>query len=304
MTLKDVKRAPVAIGGLGGSGTRVVAQILMDCGYYMGQDLNVSNDNLWFTVLLRRPLWFSSLQNAQKYDEIYQALNIFQRLMLGGATLLRANDWAFINRAEDELSATEQDGRLWTWPRTWLEERRANMMKAEQADLNTFRGWGWKEPNTHVFLPYAVRYFEDIKYIHVIRHGLDMAYSTNHAQLYNWGHLYGVELADYDTARLPRASLLYWYRANARAFENQTILADRFLVLNFDQLCASPPSEIKKLLHFLELDDTEVDIDHLVSLPVTPSSTNRYKTQDLSIFTSNDLAVVQQLGFVAEVQEN
>ena len=42
--------APVVIGGIGGSGTRVVAQLLQCCDLNMGTDLNESLDDLSFTV--------------------------------------------------------------------------------------------------------------------------------------------------------------------------------------------------------------------------------------------------------------
>ena len=42
--------APVAIGGVGGSGTRLVAQLLSGAGIHMGDDLNGSSDTLWFTL--------------------------------------------------------------------------------------------------------------------------------------------------------------------------------------------------------------------------------------------------------------
>ena len=32
--------APVVVGGVGGSGTRVIAQLLKTIGFYMGSDLN------------------------------------------------------------------------------------------------------------------------------------------------------------------------------------------------------------------------------------------------------------------------
>ena len=41
---------PVAIGGVGGSGTRVIAEILIQLGFYIGSDLNSANDNLWFML--------------------------------------------------------------------------------------------------------------------------------------------------------------------------------------------------------------------------------------------------------------
>ncbi len=45
---------PVVIGGVGGSGTRLIAQILKDLGYFMGNDLNEANDNLLFPLLFKR----------------------------------------------------------------------------------------------------------------------------------------------------------------------------------------------------------------------------------------------------------
>ena len=50
--------APVVIGGIGGSGTRVVAGLLQQLGFDIGSDLNDSLDDLSFTALFKRPaLW-------------------------------------------------------------------------------------------------------------------------------------------------------------------------------------------------------------------------------------------------------
>ena len=46
--------APVVVGGIGGSGTRVFAQLLRDLGFDMGSDLNESLDDLGFTALFKR----------------------------------------------------------------------------------------------------------------------------------------------------------------------------------------------------------------------------------------------------------
>lgn len=43
----------IAIGALGGSGTRICAQILIELGVFMGHDLNNANDNLLFTRLFK-----------------------------------------------------------------------------------------------------------------------------------------------------------------------------------------------------------------------------------------------------------
>ena len=49
---------PVAIGGVGGSGTRLIAQLLREAGFYLGGDLNPALDNRWFTLLFKRPDWY------------------------------------------------------------------------------------------------------------------------------------------------------------------------------------------------------------------------------------------------------
>ena len=45
---------PIAIGGLGGSGTRLFAQIMYIFNVYMGSNINDTDDNLYITFLFKR----------------------------------------------------------------------------------------------------------------------------------------------------------------------------------------------------------------------------------------------------------
>ena len=65
------------IGALGGSGTRVIAQIVNQLGYYIGDDLNKPNDNLVFTRLFKNPEWYKTTDQK----EIYSRLEIFDEYM-------------------------------------------------------------------------------------------------------------------------------------------------------------------------------------------------------------------------------
>ena len=47
----------IAVGGLGGSGTRVLAEILLNSGIYLGSELNIFHDNLLFTRFFKNPEW-------------------------------------------------------------------------------------------------------------------------------------------------------------------------------------------------------------------------------------------------------
>ena len=67
----------IAIGGLGGSGTRAVAEVFKQTGIYMGDDLNRANDNLLFTRLFKNPDWYKTATEKN----IQERLEIFERYM-------------------------------------------------------------------------------------------------------------------------------------------------------------------------------------------------------------------------------
>ena len=71
----------ISIGALGGSGTRAVAQILMNAGVYMGTEFSAQKDNILFTRLFRNPGW----KLNSTLDEIDYRIHIFEKIMSGKA---------------------------------------------------------------------------------------------------------------------------------------------------------------------------------------------------------------------------
>jgi hypothetical protein len=299
MINKTLYSSPVAIGGLGGSGTRVVAEILIRVGFYMGGDLNRAHDNLWFTLLFKRPNWF--IKNSKgEVAQIFKGLRIFEKVMTGHQDR-QLDTLAFIIRAAIEndyfsKSIFFREKNRQVWPRV------KTMLCSKGYDQTRNIGWGWKEPNTHLYIEYLAKYFgQRGKYIHIIRHGLDMAYSSNQQQLYNWSALFDVQIPT-SPERLPKAALTYWIKANQRAIDlGKQYFGDRFLVINFDDLCAVPAKEMGKLIQFLELDRSIINMDEIFSLPQRPRSTGRYKLRDLRLFDQAEFDRVQKLGFDVEV---
>jgi hypothetical protein len=291
---------PVGIGGVGGSGTRVVAQLLLDLGYYLGADLNEANDNLWFTHLFKRPVWFAAAMADPASAEIVQALGVFERTMRGQ---IQRADLEYVARAAVDLSYQfdpDDPAQRWTLPWSLSLARIETFAASRPVDLSGYRGWGWKEPNSHIALPCLCQHFPDLQYILVIRHGLDMCYSANQQQLYNWGPLFGIAVPAMPD-HIPQAALNYWIAANRAAIATGTrLLGDRFLVMDYDRLCASPQPEITRLLDFLGIDSASVDTDQLFALPRVPESAGRYRTRDLSVFSADQLAAVRALGFAVE----
>lgn len=241
---------PVFVGGVGGSGTRVVTDILMKIGLFMGDNLNSSND----------------------YMELSNLLPKFRELMQFHGTKSNPEIIDFIHR---QIKQVQQ-----------------SILNAKQHQCES-KGWGWKVPPNFFILEYLNEHFPDLKYIHVIRHGLDMAFSSNRNQLFNWGFYFDINTKELS---LPKASLKYWIKANRFAINLcHKIMPERFFLLYFDNLCLEPRTVVKELSSFLKIE--EIDIDNLIELIKIPNSIGRYKREDISIFDDNDIKEVAELGF-------
>jgi hypothetical protein len=293
---------------VGGSGTRLVATFLRNLDFYIGSDLNSANDNLWFTLLLARPRWFARSSEG----EITQGISIFEKAMMGRLSLGK-RELDFIVQSAIGLSLREylhwgpsplKQAIKRIWPARVILEMNWALKRAATMHLSNGIGnatrWGWKEPCTYIYLEHLARFFDNLKYIHVIRHGLDMAYSHNQGHLYGWGYLFDVEARDRPEYS-PTGSLDYWIESNLTTINlGKKILGDRFLVVNFDELCSSPRAEVEKLVDFLKPSTDQVDIDELCDLCRIPRSTGRYRQHDLSVFGERRIDAVRKLGFVVQ----
>lgn len=268
---------PVVIGGVGGSGTRLIAQCFKQAGFHIGTDLNEANDNLWFTLLFKRIEILSC--SEEEFDDL---LHIFISRMTGTTVLTKTQESA-INRLS--LEDREQH------PASWL------MQRAKTLRLDTFgdsreNKWGWKEPNSHIVLDRLIARLENMKYIHVMRNGLDMAHSKNQNQLRLWGPHFLNERFDIT----PRFSLTYWCIVHKRILEIGKIMGINFLLLNYDDFCANPENGIEKLLNFLGV-DIEFSKPKFLDLVNPPSSIGRFKRYGTDIFMKEDIEFVHSLGF-------
>ncbi len=233
---------PIVIGGVGGSGTRIVAELLLNLRFYLGNDLNEANDNLLYTLLLKRPRWFYRYRNNTRQLAI--GFNLLKKVLCSNQRF-SIQEWLFLQQALISMSMyghNQQGDGKGTWSLMRLQ-------KIFHQQISTdFIGWGWKEPNSHLLLKPLANFFCGLKYIHVIRHGLDMAYSQNQQQFYNWAALYGVNIPA-SASEIPLAAFRYWLAANEQAVRvGEQLGEQRFLLVNFDQLCMTPQSEISRSL--------------------------------------------------------
>jgi Sulfotransferase family len=285
---------PVAIGGLGGSGTRLVAEIVQRLGFYLGRDLNRALDNLWFTMLFTRPGWYRrSLKRGG--GPIRANFALFERAMTSGEIGLR--DVGPLLAAAGEVAVrghhASGSGKGLRWPA----RRLRSILDSEPRAPGRPGAWGWKEPNTHIFLPHLVEHDPGLRYVHVIRHGYEVACGRKQSQLYYWGRLFGVEPPE-APSQVPAASLRYWARSNTQTLRfAESHLGDRFLLVNYNRLCSEPRPVLDELLAFLDCEVTSEERDQLAAVPDGSRRRSRPCQFDPASFDPADVATLSRLGF-------
>ena len=270
------------IGGVGGSGTRAVAQILKESGIYMGDLLNSPLDNLLFTCLFKNPEWFTKSSSEEKTARI----RLFTKYMVKSRLSLREK-YMIIDACKS--NPVHKSGKRFLL-KILLKKRKKNIENEQ---------WGWKEPNTQFYMKEISVFFPDIKYIHVIRNGLDMAFSRNKQQLLLWGFLFNIHVNQTDGKNeISRKQLEYWIQANKHFIaQGRSLLGQNFHLVNHSLLCHQPEEEIDKLLNFLRIEVQDTIRQKLIKIPSFTASDNRYIEKDLSIFSRQQIEEVKSFGF-------
>lgn len=269
------KDSPVVVGGVGGSGTRLVAAILREGGFAIGDDLNAALDNLSFSLLFNRP-------------EILDCPDAeFRRTVA-----------AFVRRMAGDGRVDEQDVGWITAVATrdnpphsvdWMRHRLATLLAPRAAAASD--RWGWKEPNSHVVLGRLAMALPEMRYVLLSRSGLDMAWSHNHNQARRWGPA----LVGRPFEATPRYLLTFWCAAHRRALAAAATFPGRFLHLRLEDLCSAPVPGLRRLLEFVGSDPDAAA--RFAALVRPPESIGRFRAAGLAPFDPDDVAYVESLGF-------
>lgn len=285
---------PFVIGGIGGSGTRLIARVLKEFNTHMGFDLNSELDNLTFTLLFKHKNWLS--KNLNQRNKIFKGLTILEKTMTSRSPKFSFSELLFIYYSTFLMFKNghnhKRDGKG-----DWAIKRLKNIRNRYSIDLNSIEKWGWKEPNAHLILPFIDEYFPDLRYIHVIRNGLDIAYSSNQQQLFNWAHLFSIKTPS-KIEEIPVSSLQYWISANKSAINYGIKMgSNRFHLLNFDKFASYDKLEIEKFLNFIGIENNEKNISLVNGLIKTPVTIGRYKNKRIDWLTQNDVLELKNMGF-------
>jgi hypothetical protein len=136
--------------------------------------------------------------------------------------------------------------------------------------------WGWKEPRSIFLLPFFDRCMPSLRFLHVVRDGRDMAFSSNQNQLRKHGWAFGIKGAG------PSASIALWNRLNVEtARYGEEVLGARYLRLRFEDLCAEPSRTAERVVDFFEL--TGGDPFTAAAEVVPPDTIGRWRREDSAV---------------------
>ena len=226
----EPKQPPIIIGAMGGSGTRLLVQILRAAGVWMGKLVDpISEDSLPMRYFLKR-----------RFNEIVQFID------------KERPPTAVINKWFD--NAVQQH--LWGIP-----------------DQNT--AWGWKNPRNMWLLPFFTRFYPNLRIIHMIRDGRDMATSNNTFLLKKHGEI--LLGKNYSRSRT-LSQLRLWTMGNLRAWEfGNKILGKNYMLVKYEDLYLSPNQIIRKIFKFFALDTSEILVSKCASMVSSSVSIGRWK---------------------------
>lgn len=237
-------RPPIVVLGIGGSGTRAIAEILTVAGVFLGSRLNAAGDSQVIGRFIRR--W------AGRY--------------------LEDRGWvqALARDADADLPA-DADPALAGELRAALEAHRDGIPSPGAS-------WGWKNPRTVYLLPAVHAVAPGVRVVQLVRDGRDVAYSRNQNQLEAYGELIVGDLGDRPA---PVRSAALWSRVNLAVLRcGKRLAPDRHLVVRYEDVCRTPAAEAKRLLEGLGLRADAGIVERAAALVSASPSAGRWRKHD------------------------
>jgi hypothetical protein len=144
-------------------------------------------------------------------------------------------------------------------------------------------------------VPLFDRHFANLRFLHVVRDGRDMALSSNQNQLRKHGSLAGLPRPGLSPAA---QSIALWAWANSEAARyGRESLGERYLRIRFEDLCREPKEVTASVLRFFELDG---DPSEAADEVVAPHSLGRWRAEDPRLLAELEQVagpVLDELGY-------
>ena len=248
---------PVVVVGMHRSGTSLVSRILDDCGVMMGKDLQEDHESIFFISL-----------NEWIYGN-------------AGASWERPGALSELTNLPPAMEAVEE------YVRKRLSSRSSRKYSGKLLKNGLFdmdERWGWKDPRNGPTLPLWRSIWPDMKVIHVIRHGVDVAASLktrnsahwegNVSRFKKWLPTYSWRSSKSPIMRGQRSSTLegglsFWSEQLEIESEILAPIEDKHVV-RYEELLSSPRDSITKILEYISIEITEEKLT-LIEETINPS---------------------------------
>lgn len=199
---------PLLIGATGGSGTRALHGALAEAGFFVGTRLNHAGDAMDFEPFL---------------DDIINPVLRETRSLdyaLGGLT------------AGTRKAAAQGFGKALD---CYVSDKPRDVAH-----------WGWKNPRSMYVLPIISAACPELRFLHLVRDGRDMALSDNQNQP---NKHYDALFGESYTGENPENAIRLWAAANSQVADwGERELGGRYMRVRFEDLCESPKTVLVPVL--------------------------------------------------------
>jgi hypothetical protein len=168
-----------------------------------------------------------------------------------------------------------------------------NAIAAHRAPLeDEFAPWGWKQPRSIHFLPLLHRRYPDMRFIHVVRDGRDLAFGRETAYRINHGvdgtGVYSAAKAmPADMAGQPSQVRMtaFWAKVNMLAAEfGEREMGDGYRRIRLEDICAAPQDAVRELFAFIGSDPDDDVVRRTAADVVWPRTIGLHRrVQDLAL---------------------
>jgi hypothetical protein len=272
------KNGPIIIFGTGGSGTRVIAEILGESGCYLGSNLNRALDNMDCAFFLGgRIEWierYFPFEGNSGASRIEKAIRIFEKVYFKKNLQMQELIYVFKVVFEYLCGANRR-----VFRRRPLSERLKSgkqllktIVMPQGESLTSFQKWGFKSPESIYFLKPFIRFFPDSKIIHVIRDGRDIALSKHRLPLL---YRYVFNIEEHSDPVL--MAFQNWAVVNAWAKKtySESLSSSHYLLIKYEDLCKAPEKSVDRILDFTEL--IPPDRRRILKIPKQNPSVGRWQ---------------------------
>ncbi len=132
--------------------------------------------------------------------------------------------------------------------------------------------WGWKNPRNMWLIPFLSKEYPDMRFIHVLRDGREMAQTGNDFLLSRHGRSILTGRFRLQTDDPVDAQLALWRIGNTFARDSalRCLPEGNYMQIRYEDLCEKPDVEVRRLREFLDLPDDESVVSDWASM-IKPS---------------------------------